>query len=230
MMTTRFIGSAFIFAAITCIFAVPIQQLHDETMGLNEGVYTQPELAEALARSYAALEWAQRNDELSDEDIQVRNLDHIGGGNLLRQLQERHNGPRLRNLDSIGGGNLLRSLERSEYQRQNQMQSRPNNYKCAGRIQNSRDETRAHLRQPSHLNPGLTFENRDSDLRRKSGWPITVNGMEIYEGSLKRNIDEIDRTGFDNFVKRNFDEIDRSGWDSFVKRRIANAYLAARQH
>ncbi|XP_008545487.1 orcokinin peptides isoform X2 [Microplitis demolitor] len=155
MMTTRFIGSAFIFAAITCIFAVPIQ-LHDETMGLNEGVYTQPELAEALARSYAAL--------------------------------------------------------------------------GAGRIQNSRDETRAHFRQPSRLNPGLTFENRDSDLRRKSGWPITVNGMEIYEGSLKRNIDEIDRTGFDNFVKRNFDEIDRSGWDSFVKRRIANAYLAARQH
>ncbi|KAH0567619.1 hypothetical protein KQX54_011068 [Cotesia glomerata] len=65
---------------------------------------------------------------------------------------------------------------------------------------------------------------------RKSGWPNTVNGVEIYEGTLKRNIDEIDRTGFDNFVKRNFDEIDRSGWDSFVKRRIANAYFSGRQH
>ncbi|CAD6208385.1 GSCOCG00003391001-RA-CDS [Cotesia congregata] len=151
MVNSRFIGSAFILAAVTCIFAVPIQ-LHDETMGLNEGMYASPELAEALARSYAAL--------------------------------------------------------------------------GTGRLQSPRDDSHAgHLRQPSRL----VFE-RDSDLRRKSGWPNTVNGVEIYEGALKRNMDEIDRTGFDNFVKRNFDEIDRSGWDSFVKRRIANAYFSGRQH
>ena len=34
----------------------------------------------------------------------------------------------------------------------------------------------------------------------------------------KRNFDEIDHTGFDGFVKRNFDEIDRVGFGSFVKR------------
>ncbi|XP_012341241.1 orcokinin peptides-like [Apis florea] len=42
----------------------------------------------------------------------------------------------------------------------------------------------------------------------------------------KRNIDEIDRTAFDNFFKRNLDEIDRVGWSGFVKR-LAN-YLGHR--
>ncbi|XP_076757947.1 uncharacterized protein LOC143427582 isoform X1 [Xylocopa sonorina] len=53
-----------------------------------------------------------RNDRIS------RNLDHIGGGNLLRrELAERqssHNArrwyPAERNLDQIGGGNLLREV------------------------------------------------------------------------------------------------------------------------
>ncbi|KAG8227765.1 hypothetical protein J437_LFUL005771 [Ladona fulva] len=37
---------------------------------------------------------------------------------------------------------------------------------------------------------------------------------------LKRNFDEIDRSGFDSFVKRNnFDEIDRYGFDGFVRKR-----------
>lgn len=56
------------------------------------------------------------------------------------------------------------------------------------------------------------------------------NQLELYNGSIKRNMDEIDRTGFDSFSKRNFDEIDRAGWDSFVKRRFVDAYLASRQH
>jgi hypothetical protein len=35
---------------------------------------------------------------------------------------------------------------------------------------------------------------------------------------VKKNFDEIDRSGFDGFVKKNFDEIDRVGFGSFVKR------------
>ncbi|KAK0082753.1 hypothetical protein PV325_009906 [Microctonus aethiopoides] len=73
---------------------------------------------------------------------------------------------------------------------------------------------------------GATF----GESKRKSEWPNNINRLEIYDGSAKRNIDEIDRTGFDNFLKRNFDEIDRSGWDSFVKRRMIDSYLAAKQH
>ncbi|XP_046391601.1 orcokinin peptides type A-like [Ischnura elegans] len=41
---------------------------------------------------------------------------------------------------------------------------------------------------------------------------------------LKRNFDEIDRSGFDSFVKRNnFDEIDRYGFDGFVRKRRSGA-------
>ncbi|CAG5108540.1 Similar to Orcokinin peptides (Apis mellifera), partial [Cotesia congregata] len=157
--------------------------------------------------------WGQRNGNPIDARVQKRNLDQIGGGNLLRSLQEQNLPYHVRNLDPITWDHLLRS-HLSSYQQQNQ------------ELQSPRDDSHAgHLRQPSRL----VFE-RDSDLRRKSGWPNTVNGVEIYEGALKRNMDEIDRTGFDNFVKRNFDEIDRSGWDSFVKRRIANAYFSGRQH
>ncbi|KAH0567620.1 hypothetical protein KQX54_011071 [Cotesia glomerata] len=114
MVNSRFIGSAFILAAVTCIFAVPIQQLHDETMGLNEGMYASPELAEALARSYAALEWEHSNGNSIDAAIQKRNLDQIGGGNLLRSLHGPNVPQRVRSLDPINNY-LLRS-----YQQQNQ--------------------------------------------------------------------------------------------------------------
>ncbi|XP_034940836.1 uncharacterized protein [Chelonus insularis] len=99
--------------------------------------------------------------------------------------------------------------------------------------QSSGDNTHAVRRhQSGRLLSSVTFgDNRDFDFHiRKPEWANSINGMEIYGGSIKRNIDEIDRSSFDNFVKRNFDEIDRSGWDSFVKRRIMNAYLASRPH
>lgn len=57
-----------------------------------------------------------------------------------------------------------------------------------------------------------------------------MNHVELLDGTAKRNMDEIDRSGFDNYLKRNFDEIDRAGWDSFVKRSMANSYPQTRQH
>lgn len=39
-------------------------------------------------------------------------------------------------------------------------------------------------------------------------------------GNQKRNLDEIDRSGFDgSFVKRTLDEIDRSEFDRLTKKR-----------
>lgn len=40
----------------------------------------------------------------------TRNLDQIGGGNLVRNLDQIGGGNLVRNLDQIGGGNLVRSL------------------------------------------------------------------------------------------------------------------------
>ena len=37
-------------------------------------------------------------------------------------------------------------------------------------------------------------------------------------GRIRKNFDEIDRSGFARFAKRNFDEIDRSGFARFAKR------------
>uniref|UniRef100_A0A0C9PHD2 SPAC2E12.03c protein n=1 Tax=Fopius arisanus TaxID=64838 RepID=A0A0C9PHD2_9HYME len=64
--------------------AIPLQ-MRGETSGLNEAVYTEPELMEALARSYGAIEWASRNERSEIPTLEQRNLDHIGGGNLLRR-------------------------------------------------------------------------------------------------------------------------------------------------
>ncbi|KAK0082752.1 hypothetical protein PV325_009905 [Microctonus aethiopoides] len=78
--------------------------MRGDTLGLSGGVYTQPELAEALERSYAALEWAEKNREpLNMLEMENRNLDHIGGGNLLRRLNKRSP----LGLDKIGGGGIL---------------------------------------------------------------------------------------------------------------------------
>ncbi|KAK0096440.1 hypothetical protein PV326_005465 [Microctonus aethiopoides] len=201
MSTTRFIihAAIIVFVAFTYVRAVPVQ-MRGDTLGLSGGVYTQPELAEALERSYAALEWAEKNREpLNMLETENRNLDHIGGGNLLRRLNKRSP----LGLDKIAG-------------------TREN-----GHISEFSRQTRHGLDSLS----GATFgESKRYTLPRKSEWPNNINGLEIYEGSAKRNIDEIDRTGFDNFLKRNFDEIDRSGWDSFVKRRMIDSYLAAKQH
>ncbi|KAK0178902.1 hypothetical protein PV327_007742 [Microctonus hyperodae] len=181
--------------------------MRGETLGLSSGVYTQPELAEALERSYAALEWAEKNREpLNTLEMESRNLDHIGGGNLLRRLNKRSP----LGLDNIGGGVLIGPGTREN-----------------GQISQFSRQTRHGLDSLS----GATFgESKRYTPLRKSERPNNINGLEIYEGSPKRNIDEIDRTGFDNFLKRNFDEIDRSGWDSFVKRRMIDSYLAAKQH
>ncbi|XP_046678302.1 orcokinin peptides type A-like isoform X2 [Homalodisca vitripennis] len=52
--------------------------------------------------------------------------------------------------------------------------------------------------------------------RTAGGCCDSLSGIGL--GGQKRNMDEIDRTGFNSFIKKNFDEIDRSGFGSFVKR------------
>ncbi|XP_034176243.2 uncharacterized protein LOC117602396 isoform X2 [Osmia lignaria lignaria] len=57
---------------------------------------------------------------------------------------------------------------------------------------------------------------RDPSMGSKS-FGFFPSDRSLLEPSAKRNIDEIDRTAFDNFFKRNLDEIDPVDWDEFVK-------------
>ncbi|XP_024939799.1 orcokinin peptides type B isoform X3 [Cephus cinctus] len=80
------ISAIFLIAVAGCIYAAPTQY-QNEIMEADPRVYSQPELAEALARHYEAL--------VSAGGTGPRNLDGIGGGHLLRQTR--------RGLDSLSG-------------------------------------------------------------------------------------------------------------------------------
>merc|ERR1712088_1171470 len=52
-------------------------------------------------------------------------------------------------------------------------------------------------------------------LHEKRGYD-PLRGMTF--GVQKKNFDEMDRSGFNNFVKKNFDSMDRVGFNNFVKK------------
>merc|ERR1711993_121811 len=52
-------------------------------------------------------------------------------------------------------------------------------------------------------------------LHEKRGYD-PLRGMTF--GVQKKNFDEMDRSGFNNFVKKNFDPMDRVGFNNFVKK------------
>merc|ERR1711983_147468 len=105
-----------------------------------------------------------------------------------------------RSLDSIGGGNILRQAPKSLDSIGGGHIIRQLDSIGGGNI----------LRGASDYQPPKYhgyFDKRGYDPLR---------GMTF--GVQKRNFDEIDRVGFNNFVKKNFDEIDRVGFNSFVKK------------
>merc|ERR1711993_79937 len=96
-----------------------------------------------------------------------------------------------RSLDSIGGGNILRNLDSIG----------------GGHI----------LRQLDSIGGGHILRDvipRYPSYEKRGYDPL--RGMTF--GVQKKNFDEIDRHGFNNFVKKNFDEIDRHGFNNFVKK------------
>ncbi|XP_071445940.1 orcokinin peptides type A-like [Hetaerina americana] len=112
----------------------------------------------------------------------------------------------LRNLDALGGGHLLRDLDPYGDDRM--------------------------LRQSRGFDSvvGTTFggyKRLDPLTGTSFGGQKRNNGRlsNAITELLKRNFDEIDRSGFDSFVKRNnFDEIDRYGFDGFVRKRRSDAH------
>ncbi|XP_012282376.1 orcokinin peptides type A isoform X2 [Orussus abietinus] len=157
----------------------------------------------------------------SPNDIRVersfRNFDGIGGGHPFGNLDGSGAGESARNLDSIGGGG-----------------TEPRNLDRIGR---------GHLlRDPRHGLDTLTgisfgeskrsrgFNNRPGTFDEIDRSAFDDFGKRDSDGLGKRNIDEIDRTGFDSFVKRNLDEIDRAGWNGLLKRDLFEAYPRDRLH
>jgi len=129
----------------------------------------------------------------------ARELDSLGGGNILRELNgAKHD---QRQLDQLGGGNILRDLSDLG----------------GGNILRSAAAYKALY--PSRYHPG-SKRNFDEIDRAGFGRFVKRNFDEIDRAGfgrfVKRNFDEIDRAGFGRFVKRNFDEIDRAGFGRFV--------------
>lgn len=108
-----------------------------------------------------------------------------------------------RNLDSLGGGNLLRDLEsalrtRALYTRQLRNLDSLSGVTFGG---NKRFDTLS--------GQGLGAQKRTFDEIDRSGFNSFIkkkNFDEIdrsgFDGFVKRNFDEIDRSGFNSFVKR----------------------------
>ncbi|XP_046678303.1 orcokinin peptides type B-like isoform X3 [Homalodisca vitripennis] len=115
--------------------------------------------------------------------------------NRLHDLPDTYNKD-VRNLDGIGGGNLLRDLD--------VLRNR-----AAFFSRGSRD--------PRNYRFDTLMGSTLGGVKRTAGGCCdSLSGIGL--GGQKRNMDEIDRTGFNSFIKKNFDEIDRSGFGSFVKR------------
>ncbi|KAL7293649.1 hypothetical protein TKK_0012729 [Trichogramma kaykai] len=149
-----------------------------------------------------------------------RNLDPIGGGNLVR-----------RNLDSIGGGNLLRSVQQTPSRFARSMTVNAENHRLKSQRGNRRGSKSI---ETSGFNHAAGFGGQRSrladegfsesviypaELKRLNGNPEKRHFDEIDRNdfnTFKRNIDEIDRTAFNAF-KRNLDEIDRTGFNAFKR-------------
>nr|BAO00969.1 orcokinin [Nilaparvata lugens] len=136
--------------------------------------------------------------------------------NSLYRDGEGYNDKNVRNLDGIGGGNLLRDLSMlrnraSLYARQ--QRNTHNLDSLSGMVlgQNKRD-----MLSGAFLGDSRSFynpaEKRNMDEMDRSGFSSFIK---------KKNFDELDRAGFDSFIKRNFDEMDRAGFNSFVKRDLS---------
>jgi len=101
-----------------------------------------------------------------------------------------------RSLDSIGGGNILRNLDSIG----------------GGHILRQLDSIGGgHILRdlPDYHVPRYQINNE------KRGYD-PLRGMTF--GVQKKNFDEMDRSGFNNFVKKNFDSMDRVGFNNFVKK------------
>merc|ERR1711993_122856 len=112
-----------------------------------------------------------------------------------------------RSLDSIGGGNILRNLDSIG----------------GGHILRQLDSIGGgHIlrdvipRYPSYEKRGYDpLRGMTFGVQKKNFDEIDRHGFNNF---VKKNLDEIDRHGFSNFVKKNFDEIDRHGFNNFVKK------------
>ncbi|KAL0883262.1 hypothetical protein ABMA27_016683 [Loxostege sticticalis] len=134
----------------------------------------------------------------------VRNLDSIGGGNFVKKNLDQIGGPNFvkknldsigggnfvrRELDSIGGGNLPRSLDPG-----------------SSRVRDVRDT--GYMMLPYLLARQHYY---GSSGGKRELFPISPAKYGYGDGYLKRNFDEIDLSGLNNFVnKRNIDEIDQT--------------------
>jgi hypothetical protein len=170
----------------------------------------------------------------------VRSIDSLGGGHLIRDLQflmdegdpraiESQRFGHLRNLDSIGGGNVIRQVPVVVVPEEVAENLRNQGYYVTSLAGSSGKYFRhpgfsKRLDTLGGMSLGQQKRNLDQISRQAFDTFAKRNldeiGRSSFGGFAKRNLDEIDRSGFGGFSKRNFDEINRSGFGGFAKRNL----------
>ncbi|XP_015174930.1 PREDICTED: orcokinin peptides type A-like, partial [Polistes dominula] len=150
--------------------------LRDETSGIAKSFGREPGISKA-----------QKTIGVNEPSVVKRNLDQIGGGNLVRSVSNfnKYNGERsLRNLDQIGGGNLLRDLSGFKFGAKRNLDQIG-----GGNL----------VRNLDQIGGGNLVRNLD----QIGGGNLVRNLDQIGGGNLVRNLDQI---GGGNLV-RNLDQI-----------------------
>jgi len=174
--------------------------------------------------------------ELGDN---MRSIDSIGGGNLIRDLQylmdergqhhiDTQGLSHLRSLDSIGGGNVIRHVPVVVVPAELADNLRNHGYYVTSLGGNDRYYRRPGYSKRLDTLGGMSLgqQKRNLDEINRQAFDTFAKrnldeiGRSSFGGFAKRNLDEIDRSGFGGFSKRNFDEINRSGFGGFAKRNL----------
>ncbi|XP_028173494.1 uncharacterized protein LOC114362339 [Ostrinia furnacalis] len=143
-------------------------------------------------------------DHIGGPNFVKKNLDSLGGGNLVRNLDSIGGGNFVRELDSIGGGNLVSPLNMV--------------CGCVGQKPRALDHLGGsdlvrNVRDTSHmlLPYLLARQHYNGPSSKRELFPMSAAKYGYGDGYPKRNFDEIDLSGLNNFVqKRNIDEIDQT--------------------
>ncbi|XP_014602888.1 PREDICTED: orcokinin peptides type A-like [Polistes canadensis] len=171
---SSFIASIYIVAC-TSISALQVQNDANQLQRENYEPIVTDFLVKYLDDRKPGISKAQKIIGMNEQSVVKRNLDQIGGGNLVRSVpnfNEYNNERSLRNLDQIGGGNLVRDLS---------------NFKFGAKRNLDQIGGGNLVRNLDHIGGGNLVRNLD----QIGGGNLVRNLDQIGGGNLVRNLDQI---------------------------------------
>ncbi|XP_043504603.1 orcokinin peptides type B-like [Polistes fuscatus] len=207
---SSFIASIYIVAC-TSISALQVQNDANQLQRENYEPIVTDFLVKYLDDRKPGISKAQKIIGMNEQRVVKRNLDQIGGGNLVRSVpnfNEYNDERSLRNLDQIGGGNLVRDLSNFKFGAKRNLDQigggnlvRSSNILGGGNLVRNLDQIGGGnlVRNLDQIGGGNLVRNLD----QIGGGNLVRNLDQIGGGNLVRNLDQI---GGGNLV-RNLDQI-----------------------